>query len=211
MVSRLNGNAPDRATVLLLVDVVNDLEFDGGEALLANALPMAREVAALKAAAKRGGIPAVYVNDNFGRWRSDFRSQVRHCLDDGVRGAALSRLLRPDDDDYFVLKPRHSAFYETPLQLLLADLDARTLIVTGLAGNLCVLATAHDAHIRGYRLVIPGDCTASISREDNARALRHCGRWLGADVRPWRSLDLAALARDASDGGARPAQRAVAG
>lgn len=196
--SELNGSAPDRASsVLVIVDVVNDLEFDGGEALLANALPMARELAALKAAAKRCGVPVVYVNDNFGRWRSDFRSHVRHCLEDGVRGQPIATLLRPDEDDYFVLKPRHSGFYETPLQLLLHHLDARTLVLTGMAGNLCVLATAHDAHTRGYRLVVPADCVASVSRDDNAQALRHCARWLGADVRKWRGLDLEALAREA--------------
>jgi nicotinamidase-related amidase len=196
------GSAPDRSpAVLLLIDVVNDLEFEGGDALLANALPVARELAALKAAAKRSGIPAVYVNDNFGRWRSDFRTTVRHCLDDGVRGAPIAALLRPEDDDYFVLKPRHSGFYLTPLDLLLQYFEAGTLILTGIAGNSCVLVTAQDAHTRGFRLTIPADCTASISRDDNAWALRHCARWLRADVRRWRDLDLDALAR----GDRRPA------
>lgn len=206
-----HGSAPDRSpTVLLLIDVINDLEFEGGDALLAHALPMARELAALKAAAKRAGIPSVYVNDNFGRWRSDFRSTVRHCLDDGVRGRPIAPLLQPDDDYYFVLKPRHSGFYQTALDLLLQHVRARTLVLTGIAGNSCVLLTAHDAHVRGYEKIVPADCTASISRRDNGWALRHCARWLGgrpavAPPRPRRARagDAGAVGRQRLTGGRR--------
>lgn len=116
----LHGNAPDKSeTALLLIDVINDLEFPEGDQLLAHALPMAKRLVSLKNRAKRAGIPAVYVNDNFGRWRSDFNAQVEHCLNDGVRGEPLVRLLKPDDDDYFVLKPKHSGFHSTTLDMLL--------------------------------------------------------------------------------------------
>ena len=88
----LHGSAPDNTSVaLLLIDVINDLEFDGGEALLAHALPMAMHIAALKRRAAQVGIPAIYVNDNFGRWQSDFAKLLAHCLHDGVRGQPLSR------------------------------------------------------------------------------------------------------------------------
>jgi nicotinamidase-related amidase len=81
----LHGNVPDDADVaLLLIDVINDLEFDGGEALRTQALPVAAHIAALKRRAKQAGIPAVYVNDNFGRWQSDFAKLLAHCLTDGV-------------------------------------------------------------------------------------------------------------------------------
>jgi nicotinamidase-related amidase len=87
----LHGNAPDQAAVvLLLIDVINDLEFDGGEALLAQALPMAERVAALKRRARAAGIPTVYVNDNFGRWRSDLRALLAHSLGEGVRDGRWS-------------------------------------------------------------------------------------------------------------------------
>src|SRR4029078_669173 len=108
----LHGNAPDKSDVaLLLIDVINDLEFEEGDQLLKYALPMARQIAKLKAREKEGGIPVIYVNDNFGRWRSDFNAQVEHCLKDGVRGRERVRHLMPEPDGYFVLQPKHSGFF----------------------------------------------------------------------------------------------------
>ena len=106
----LHGNAPDKSDVaILLIDVINDLEFPGGEQLLPeSAVPMADQISRLKQCTSRAGVPVIYVNDNFGRWRSDFNTQVEHCLEDGMRGRPVAERLRPDDDDYFVLKPKHS-------------------------------------------------------------------------------------------------------
>jgi isochorismatase family protein len=126
----LHGNVPDDAAVaLLLIDVINDLEFDGGEALLVQALPMATRIAALKRQATQAGIPAVYVNGNFGRWQSNFAKLLAPCLEDGVRGQPLAEQLRPEGDDYFVLKPKHSGFYDTTLDLLLRYLQVTTVIL----------------------------------------------------------------------------------
>src|SRR5436190_17271382 len=125
--SDLHGSAPDNSEVaLLLIDVINDLEFAGGEELLEYALPMARQIGDLKRRFKAEGIPVIYVNDNFGRWRSDFKRIVRHCLDDDVRGKPIAELLAPDEDDYFVLKPKHSGFFRSSLDLLLIHLGAHT-------------------------------------------------------------------------------------
>jgi nicotinamidase-related amidase len=187
----LHGNAPDTAPMaLLLIDVINDLAFSGGQALLTHALPMAAKLAALKRRAKQAGIPSIYVNDNFGRWQSDFQQVLRHCLDEEVCGQPLATLLQPDAEDYFVLKPKHSGFYATTLELLLEALGARTLILTGLAGNICVLFTANDAYMRGYRLVIPADCVASQTVRENTSALHLMQTVLKADVRPSTALDL---------------------
>src|SRR5690606_22697348 len=113
----LDGNAPDHAaTALVLVDVINDMEWEGGERLLPNALAAAHQIRQLRDRAGRAGIPVIYANDNFGQWRSNFRDVVDHCLHDGVRGEEIARLLEPGEDDYFVLKPKHSAFYSTPLE-----------------------------------------------------------------------------------------------
>ena len=102
----LHGNVPDTAPVaLLLIDVINDLAFRQGKALLKYALPMATKIAALKRRAKQMGIPSIYVNDNFGRWQSDFQQVLRHCLDEEVCGKPLATLLHPEEEDYFVLKP----------------------------------------------------------------------------------------------------------
>jgi nicotinamidase-related amidase len=191
----LHGSAPDQAAVaLLLIDVINDLEFDGGAALLAQALPMAERLAALKQRARARGIPAVYVNDNFGRWRSDFRALLDHCLAEGVRGRPLVERLLPGPDDYFVLKPRHSGFFATTLQTLLQYLGARTLILTGLTADNCVLFTASDAFLRDYHLVVPADCVAAIDARYTRQALAHMQRVLEADVTPSTALALVAAA-----------------
>jgi nicotinamidase-related amidase len=192
----LHGSAPDDAdAALLLIDVINDLQFDGGEALLTQALPMATHIAALKRRAKHVGIPAIYVNDNFGRWQSDFAKLLAHCLGDGVRGQPLAEQLRPEADDYFVLKPKHSGFYATTLELLLRYLHVTTVILTGLTGDICVLFTANDAYMRDLHLVVPADCVASLQPDENRHALTHMQRVLKADIRPSTALDLNALKR----------------
>jgi nicotinamidase-related amidase len=190
----LHGNAPDAATVaLLLIDVINDLEFAGGEDLLPFALPMATQIAALKQRAKSAGIPVLYVNDNFGKWQSDFQKLVRHCLEDGVRGEPIVQRLRPDAEDYFVLKPKASGFFSTTLELLLEYLQVRTLILTGIAGNMCVHFTANDAYLRDFHLFVPADCVASQTQEENTVALTQMHKLLGADIRLSSALDLRQL------------------
>src|SRR5881227_607253 len=168
----LHGNAPDKSDVaLLLIDVINDLEFPEGDQLLRYALPMARQIAALKRKARQENIPVIYANDNFGRWRSDFSAQVEHCLRDDVRGKPIVELLRPDKDDYFVLKPKHSGFFSTALDILLEYLGTKTVILAGLAANICVLFTANDAYMRDFNLIVPRDCVASNTEEENTYAL----------------------------------------
>ncbi len=187
----LHGNAPDRSPVaLLLIDVINDLEFEGGEELLRYGMPMAERIRELKTAARQAGIPSVYVNDNFGKWRSDFKALVRHCLEDGVRGKPIAEILKPGEDDYFVLKPKHSGFFSTTLDLLLRRLGARVLILTGIAGNNCILFTAADAYVRDYEIIAPSDCVASIDPEDNRQALELMQKVLKADIRPSGELNM---------------------
>ena len=133
-------HAPDHAdTALLLIDVINDLEFEGGDKLLPHALAMAGALAALKRRAKAHGIPVIYANDNFGRWRSDFPTLVEQFLKPNVRGRPVVAQLRPEADDYFVLKPKHSAFFQTNLDILLRYLGVTTVILTGMAGDLRAL------------------------------------------------------------------------
>ncbi len=192
----LHGNAPDKSDVaILLIDVINDLEFPEGDQLLRYAVPMAERIERLAGRARRAGVPVVYVNDNFGRWRSDFNAQVEHCLRDGVRGRPIAEKLRPDEADYFVLKPKHSGFYSTTLDILLEYLGARTLILTGMAANICVLFTANDAYMRDFHLVVPADCVASTTEEENRYALEQMRKVLKADIRPSDELRLEELGR----------------
>jgi nicotinamidase-related amidase len=188
----LHGNAPDQSEIaLLLIDVINDLEFEGGETLLGNALPAARNIARLKERARQAQVPIIYVNDNFGKWRSDFKRIVTHCLQENVRGRPIAKLLEPGDEDYFVLKPKHSGFFSTTLDLVLEYLGTRTLVLTGIAGNNCVLFTANDAYMRDYKLIIPADCIASITQRDNENALKQMQQVLKADIRSSIEMDFA--------------------
>jgi nicotinamidase-related amidase len=190
----LHGNVPDQSpVVLLIVDMINDLEFPGGDRLAEQALPVARRIRDLRRRARELDIPAVYVNDNFGRWKSDLRAVVDHCQHDDVLGRPMVELVTPNDDDYFVLKPKHSGFYSTTLDTLLAYLKASTLILTGIAGNSCVLFTANDAFMRDYILIVPSDCVASIDPADNEYALRQMREVLHADTTPSTDLDLPTL------------------
>jgi nicotinamidase-related amidase len=148
-------------TALLLIDVINDLEFDGGENLWKHAKAMVEPLRKLRERARRAKVPIIYANDNFGRWHSDFEATIRHAVDRRCRGKEIAEPLLPDQDDYFVLKPQLSAFHGTPLEMLLDSLQSDHLILTGLAGNLCVMVTAHDAHMRGYKVSVPRDCMAS--------------------------------------------------
>jgi nicotinamidase-related amidase len=189
----LHGSAPDKsATALILIDVINDFEFPDGDQLLRIALPAGRNIAALKRRAKETGIPAIYVNDNFGRWRSDFKKIVAHCRDES-RGKPFVELLLPDEDDYFVLKPKNSGFYSTTLDLLLTHLGAKNLILTGIQGNNCVLFTANDAYMRDYKIFVPSDCTASGTEEENQHALKQMQNVLKADISIAKELDLRAI------------------
>lgn len=180
----LHGTKRRKSPVaLLLIDFINDLEFPQGSALLQPALPAARRTATLKLRAKAAGVPVIYVNDNFGRWQSDLRKQVRHCLQDGVRGEPLAQLLVPAEDDYFVLKPKSSAFFETTLHTLLTHLGTKQVILTGLAADVCILFTAHDAHLLDYEIVVPNDCVASESKRDTDIALRIMAKSAHARIR----------------------------
>lgn len=169
-------------TALVLVDVINDLDFDGGRAFLQRALPAAERIRTLLDRAYAAGAPVVYANDNFGHWRDDFREVLRHCLEDDVPGTPLARALRPRDDDYIVLKPRHSAFLDTPLDYLLKKLEVDELVLAGFATDLCVQITAGDAHMRGYRLRVPHDASAAETDERHRRALEWMERAARADT-----------------------------
>jgi len=171
-VTRSAISVPVSGTALLLIDVINDLAFEGSGALVAQAEPMAIRLAALKRRAAAAGVPAIYINDNFGQWRSDFRKTVAHCVARTSPGRRVAQRLRPDPRDYFVLKPKHSGFFDTTLDTLLGALRIRRVILTGIAGNICVLFTANDAYMRDLRIFAPADCIVSNTPSDNDHALR---------------------------------------
>lgn len=186
----LHGSAPDtHHTALLLIDLINDFEFPRGDELFAQALPMAPRIVELKRRAAAAGVPAIYVNDNFGRWQSKFEEIVKHCVEDDVRGRSFVKQLVPGERDYFVLKPKHSAFYQTPLELLLKHLGAQRLIITGVSTNSCVLFTANDAYMRDLELMVPRDCVAACDAQEHDFAMEQMKSMLKADLSPSTEID----------------------
>lgn len=173
---------PASGTALLLIDVINDLAFRGSDALVKQAGPMAQRLARLKQRAAAAGVPSIYANDNFGQWRSDFRKTVAHCTSRSSPGRVVSQRLRPTARDYFVLKPKHSGFFDTTLDTLLEALRIRRVILTGIAGNICVLFTANDAYMRDFKIFAPADCIVSNTAADNAYALRQIQTVLKGNV-----------------------------
>jgi nicotinamidase-related amidase len=187
----LHGSAPDtHHTCLLLIDVINDFEFPRGEELFAQARQIGPNIAALRKRARAARIPCVYANDNFGRWRSNLDGIVKHCLRADSLGRPFVELLLPEPEDYFLLKPKHSAFYQTPLELLLKHFGTERLILTGISSNSCVLFTAHDAYMRDLKLVVPEDCIAACSEAEHASAVRHMKYMIKADITPGLHIDL---------------------
>jgi nicotinamidase-related amidase len=175
---------PRHHRVLLLVDFINPLDFPGGEQLAAPAVEAARATAGLKARLTAAKVPVIYANDNYGVWQSDFHSLVSSCL--GMPGppGEIARLLYPQADDLTILKPRHSAFYGSPLELLLTEMGVRELVICGLATDICIQMTAMDAFLREYRVWVPADCTAAESEAARSASLAYMKDILRCDVSP---------------------------
>jgi len=173
---------------LLIVDMINPLDFPGARQLRQQAIPVAKAIARLKERLKPRGVPVVYVNDNFTHWLRDFRELVAICSQPDAPGAPLAVTLAPEHDDYLVLKPKHSAFHASPLEVLLRQLEVRHVVVTGIAGDGCIVTTAADAHMREFTVSVPSDCCASITRARNQRALQVLRESMGIDTRTSRVI-----------------------
>jgi nicotinamidase-related amidase len=170
------------------MDMINTFDFEGGTALARSAFAAAKNIQRLRTAFASADLPVIYCNDNFGQWRSDFHAVYDHCAAPGTRGARIASLLRPAPNDYFVLKPKHSAFYLTPLDLLVRSLEATTLVITGIAGDSCVMATTSDAHIREFESLVVSDAVASIRKKSNERVLAHIEEAKWAAVKSTRAV-----------------------
>lgn len=156
---------PQSQTVMLLVDVINPLDFPQARHLLLGAWQATQVIAKLKAKLSRQGVACIYANDNYGTWHSEFSDILRACQQlPGERGA-MAQMLAPAPQDLIILKPQHSAFHSTPLEHLLNQMKAEKLVIVGLAADMCVLLTATDARMRDYDVWVPSDCTASETPE----------------------------------------------
>lgn len=154
-------------SALLIIDMINTLKFPQGEKLRQEASLVADHIAEIKKVFKRYQLPVIYVNDNFGNWKSSWEEVFSHCTLEESLGKDIAQKLRPEKDDYFILKPKHSGFYCSNLDVLLNDLKIDHLVITGMAGNICVLFTVNDAYMRGYKIQVPANAIASESSQIN--------------------------------------------
>ena len=164
-------NRPARA--LLLIDLINTWQNADGSALLRQTRPIVPALIRLRKAAAAARAPVIFVNDNFGQWRSDFRQVIASARASGSQAAQIVDALHPGEDDYFVLKPRHSAFFATPLELLLRELGVDCVVLCGVAGDQCVLASASEALLHRFHVVIPRDAIACATARRKAAVLTH--------------------------------------
>lgn len=181
---------------LIMIDWISDWAMPGGARLRRQAEKAVPAAHRLLVGARRNGVPVIYANDNRGQWRSDFRAVVSGSRAAGPAVAAIADRLAPTPDDYFVLKPKHSAFRATPLALLLRHLDTEVVVLAGVAGNLCVLATAIDAHMRDLQVVVASDASASLTAKAHRAAMDQC-RAFGCGVRRAGTIRWHALAHSA--------------
>ncbi len=180
---------------MILIDVINAMDFPGGRKLAKHALPAAKRIVALKRRARAAGVPTVYANDNYGRWRSDVRTTLQNACGEDMPGRDVALLLAPDEEDYFVLKPKHSAFYGTTLELLLSYFGCDRVVLVGFAGDSCVRFTAQDAFLRDLEVTIASDCIASEEVRSDREAIAYMRARLDAVIRPSARIDFRALKR----------------
>ena len=153
------------------MDAINPLDFPGGRSFAKRAVITARRIARLAARARQAGVPVIFVNDNLGRWRSDIHALIEYVSAPRSAGRSLAEVLKPQREDFVVLKSTLSGFHQTPLDAMLRQGEVGTVVVTGFVTGNCVLFTAADAYMRDYRVVVPRDCVADLTQEEHRDAL----------------------------------------
>lgn len=173
---------------LIVIDMLNHFDFEGGAALARASEGIAPRILRLRERFDRAGAPVIYANDNWMHWRGEFQDLVAACRAAGGTPARLADKLEPTRDHYYVLKPERSALQFSALPVLLRQLSADQLVLAGVTTDACVLATATDAYMRGYRLWIPSDCTSAETPKRKASALRLARESLQASTRSTRLI-----------------------
>ncbi|MED4073636.1 isochorismatase family cysteine hydrolase [Priestia endophytica] len=171
---------------LIIIDMINDFQFELGQELAQQTQKIVPYITMLKEICYKKGIPVIYINDHYNLWQANLDVILKNCQN--KRSSQILQKIKPKEDDFFLIKPKHSIFYGTALNVLLEELSVESLILTGIAGNICVLFSANDAYMRKYPLFIPSNCIASNVEEDNIFALRMMKNVLGASTDCHQSL-----------------------
>lgn len=153
---------------LLIIDLFSRFDFPEGERLSPLAVKAAHALYPIREAFDERDWPVIYANDNFGNWKCGFRELTEECLRTPGAPHDIARVLFPKPDHYSVLKPKHSAFLSTPLQILLQKLEVGPLVLTGMALDSCVLATAIDANSREYECLVVDQAVACLPERRSA-------------------------------------------
>lgn len=180
-----------RHTALLIIDMQRDFVDIGAPIACAGALDIVPAIRQLAHAAREAGMPVIYTQESHRRQKVDFGleleyGETEHCVE-GTPGVDIIDSLAPLPSDYVLVKRRYSGFFATDLDLLLKGLGVHTLILTGVATDVCVRATAQDGLQFDYRVLVPQECVAGTTADRHAAALEHIGYVLG------RVLPLAAV------------------
>ncbi len=184
---RMNSTHQEQ-TALLIIDMMNLFDFEGGRGLATSALRCLPAIKRLRQRFDAECAPVIYVNDNFAHWQGGFHDLLAQCTLSGGPSARIAMALAPGAGHYYVLKPKHSAFLCTPLSVLLAQLHVRRLVLTGIALDSCVIATALDANMREFDLWVPNDAVGAISQTRKAKALALIRASLDVDTRGTRAV-----------------------
>ncbi|WP_050801652.1 isochorismatase family cysteine hydrolase [Ornithinibacillus scapharcae] len=169
-------------TAILFIDLINDFQFEGGEKLLTHTESILPNLLKLRQFADEQKLPIIYINDHYQLWQSEPNVILNHCLNPANKH--IIQQIKPRKTDYFLIKPQHSAFYQTPLHSLLKELGRTHLIIAGIAGDICILFTAKDAHTQAFTLHIPKNCIASEQEDRNKYALYLMESVMKANIEP---------------------------
>lgn len=175
-------------SALLIIDMINDFNFTEGQILAVKTKRILAPILKLKSDFYKKELPVIYINDHYNLWQADFEKIIDYCSNE-TSSEIIKKISPKKNQDYFLIKPKHSAFYGTALHTLLQQLKVESLVLTGIAGNICVLFTANDAYMREYDLIIPEDCVASNSDEDNEYALTMMKNVLKAETNTSTELE----------------------
>ncbi len=168
------------ATALLVVDMLNPYRHTEADRLAARVEGAVPAIRKLLDRAGETDLPVIYVNDNYGDWNSS----AKELADGAMEGKhpELVEPVLPGEGHSFVIKARHSVFYETPLEYLLDQMGVDRLVIAGQVTEQCILYSALDAYVRHFRVVIPTDGVAAIYDHLAKAALEMMQRNLSAEL-----------------------------
>ena len=166
---------------LIINDMENDFVDEKGALRVDTAIDCVEPIKKLKAKMKKEGAPVIYVCDTHFKGDKEFEKWGSHTVD-GTWGAAVIDELAPDENDFVIKKWRYSAFFATPLEMLLRQLKVDTIVLTGVLTDVCIQHTAADAYFRGFKTVVPRSCTATISDERKEYALNFIKQMYDAEI-----------------------------